>query len=172
MENRRFLLKNMPRARALREAASAYPGMDVAGLDAFSALLETAAEVLCAINTGLGRSGVSQARFRVLLLLRVSAAGLHPMDLAGELGVERATITGLVDGLERSGLAARRPCDGDRRAVIVALTPKGRAMMDRLAPHRLQKVARLMGGLTGAEKRQLARILDKLKSRIPDFGKE
>src|SRR5215472_7905595 len=48
-------------------------------------------------------------------------------DLAAHLGLTARTITTAVDALEGEGLLARRPAPGDRRAILVELTPAGRA---------------------------------------------
>ena len=86
-------------------------------------------------------------------------------------GVGRATITGLVDGLEEAGLARRLPCAEDRRSIMVALTPKGIRLIDSLAPARLKRVSELMGGLTAAEKKEFTRLLDKVSANMPAFRK-
>lgn len=172
MAHKKFLLKNMPRGSRLESLAAVYPQADMPAMEVFSALLETSAEILSAVNSALSRKGITQARFRLLVQLRrAGPAGLHPMDLAGALGVERATVTGLVDGIEEAGLARRVPCPEDRRSIMVALTPEGLRLIDSIAPQRLAKVAGLMGGLTSAKKKELVRLLDAIKDRLPDFRK-
>ena len=47
-------------------------------------------------------------------------------ELAQCFGVEKAALTGLVDRVERRGLAKRTPVPGDRRALNVTLTDTGR----------------------------------------------
>ncbi len=171
-ENKVFLLKNMPRGRGLSALAEAYPQADLPAMEAYGAMMETASEILCAVNRALHREGISQARFRLLLVLRRSGQeGIHPMDLAEILGVERATVTGLLKGVERAGLALRRPCREDRRAVVVALTAKGRRLIDSVAPGRLARISALMGGLSAPEKKEFTRLLDAVRERIPEFRK-
>jgi DNA-binding MarR family transcriptional regulator len=59
-------------------------------------------------------------------LLCVVADGPRGMaDLANHFGVERAALTGLVDRVERRGLAERTAVPGDRRALHVAPTETG-----------------------------------------------
>lgn len=59
-------------------------------------------------------------------LLCVVADGPRGMaDLANHFGVERAALTGLVDRVERRGLAERTAVPGDRRALRVAPTETG-----------------------------------------------
>lgn len=60
-------------------------------------------------------------------LLCVLAEGPRGMaELAHCFGVEKAALTGLVDRVERRGLARRSPVPGDRRALRVTLTDAGR----------------------------------------------
>jgi DNA-binding MarR family transcriptional regulator len=56
-----------------------------------------------------------------------SAGPVRLTDLAAVEGVAQPTMTALVTGLERGGLVERRPDPGDRRVVLVALTPAGHA---------------------------------------------
>ena len=172
MAQKEFLLKNLPRGKRLNSLAAAYPQADIEAMEVLSALLGTAADVLSAINSGLAKFGVSQARFRTLLhLRRAGKAGVHPIDLAAALGVGKATVTGLVDGIEKAGLARRLPCAEDRRSIMVALTPKGTRLIDSLAPCRLKRVSELMNGLSAYEKLELTRLLDKVNAGLPAFRK-
>ncbi|MDA8242647.1 MAG: MarR family transcriptional regulator [Elusimicrobia bacterium] len=171
-DRKKLLLRNMPRGARLSGLAAFYPDTDPGAMEAYGALLEISSEILAASNSALARRGMSQARFRLMLHLhRAGAGGLHPMDLASALGVERATVTGLVDGIEKDGLARRLPCRGDRRSILVALTPKGTRLMNGLAPERLRGVSLLMSALSAAEKKELVRLLDKVGGKLAAFAK-
>ncbi len=172
MAQSKFLLKNMTRGPGLKGLAAIYPETDASAMEAFSALLGASVEILAAINSALAVRGLSQARFRLLLRLRQAGRrGLHPCELAEELGIERASVTSLLDGIEREGFAKRLPFKGDRRSIMVALTPKGTRLIDSLAPVRLRKVAGLMSCLSIAERKALVRLLDRIHTNIPDFRK-
>ncbi|RZU48689.1 DNA-binding MarR family transcriptional regulator [Krasilnikovia cinnamomea] len=47
-------------------------------------------------------------------------------ELGAAIGTRPATLTGILDRLERRGLITRAPRPGDRRAVLIALTADGR----------------------------------------------
>jgi DNA-binding MarR family transcriptional regulator len=51
-------------------------------------------------------------------------------ELAQMLGLERPGLTGLVDRIERRGLLRRETTPRDRRAVTVALTPRGQEITE------------------------------------------
>ena len=70
--------------------------------------------------------GVTVAGGTVLLLLASSEA--TPRELARRTWVNPATITGIVDTLERDGLVQRRRDAADRRQVRLSLTPRGRSL--------------------------------------------
>ena len=60
-----------------------------------------------------------------------------PSNIAKEVQLSQATVTNLVDRLERNGLVLRRKSTADKRAVEVHLTEQGRHMVE-LAPEPLQ----------------------------------
>ena len=115
---------------------------------------------------------------RLLRPLHVSAAGglvlgilrdngtLTPSELGERLIVTRATVTGLLDSLERTGFVRRSPNPADRRSLVVEITPAGLAVAQELRTmvHRNEKA--WMSTLSDAELHgyieQLHRIQDRL----------
>ncbi len=72
--------------------------------------------------------GVSQAGLRAILAIDPDDA--RPMrDLAAAMNCDASYATGIVDDLERVGVAERRPAPMDRRVKTVALTPRGRQVL-------------------------------------------
>jgi DNA-binding MarR family transcriptional regulator len=72
---------------------------------------------------------------RLAALLAVSdEPGITPARLAERLGVTRATVTGLTDGLVKASLIERAADEGDRRSMLLHLTALGDALIVRLAP--------------------------------------
>jgi DNA-binding MarR family transcriptional regulator len=67
---------------------------------------------------------VSAAGGLVLGQLRDHGA-LSPSELGDRLIVTRATVTGLIDSLERRGFVRRTPNPADRRSLLVEITPSG-----------------------------------------------
>ncbi|VFR54130.1 Transcriptional regulator, MarR family [plant metagenome] len=118
----------------------------------------------------LAPHGLSEGRFVLLFLLDAAPDGLAPHALAREAGVSRATITGLLDGLERAGLVVRQAAADDRRALTVRLTRQGRALAGQLFETHAQWVAGLFGGLSAAERATLAALLDKVGGALADVA--
>jgi DNA-binding MarR family transcriptional regulator len=96
--------------------------------------------------------GVSAAGGLVLGLLRDSGP-MSPSELGERLIVTRATVTGVVDSLERRSLVRRTPNPADRRSVLVELTADGRRTVQdvRTLIHRNEKA--WMSSLSDAELR-------------------
>jgi DNA-binding MarR family transcriptional regulator len=103
-------------------------------------------------------TGVTFARLRTLALLRSN--GAKPMGfLARESGIAARTMTALVDGLEREGLARRIPHPTDRRATLLEITEEGeRTLRACMRPHRAA-VTSLFGDLPRADRATLARLI-------------
>jgi MarR family 2-MHQ and catechol resistance regulon transcriptional repressor len=76
--------------------------------------------------------------------------------------VSSGGITYLVDRLVAKGLVQRQECPEDRRARYAALTPDGRALLDRIFPEHARSVRHAMAGLTEAEQAQAIALLRRL----------
>lgn len=82
-----------------------------------------------------------------------------PSDLAADLDIAPASVTGRLDAMEQRGFVRRSPSETDRRRVVVELTEEGRATwlgaMDVLG----HEEYRLLGVLSRDERRQLNAML-------------
>ncbi|MCK7622821.1 MarR family transcriptional regulator [Streptomyces sp. RS10V-4] len=58
----------------------------------------------------------------------------RPTQLGERLVMDSATLTGVLDRLERAGLATRSPDDRDRRLVRLRLTAAGAGLRDAVQP--------------------------------------
>jgi DNA-binding MarR family transcriptional regulator len=110
-------------------------------------------------------AGLSRARLSALSVV-VFRGPLTVGQLAAAEGVRSATMTGVVNGLERDGLVRRRPHGSDRRAVEVEATPAGRRLLGRARARRLELVASRLGDLSESELELLARAARLLEDRF------
>jgi DNA-binding MarR family transcriptional regulator len=83
--------------------------------------------------------------------------------LAEHLRIAPRTATEVVDDLQRFGLVERRPDPGDRRAVLVALTPEGARTSRDIQAARQAEGDRFFAALDPADRASLARILGELR---------
>lgn len=163
-----FYLRDLPKHENLRAQAQRYPDINPDALTSLIVLLRVASDTLSHLESLLARDDMSQGRFTVLMVLnRNPDLGLSPADLATKCGVTRATMTGLLDGLEREGFVAREDALTDRRMFVVRLTPPGRAFLDRILPQYYRRIDKLMSPLGEREQRQLVEILSKLGAHVP-----
>ncbi len=122
--------------------------------------LSTAIDRDCA--TRLAPHGLSEGRFIVLFLLHGAGGTLPPHELAERAGVTRATISGLLDGLQREGLLQRRHDADDGRRLQVVLTPRGRRLAEELFNQHTQWIGGLFNSLDTSEQAQLSKLLAKV----------
>jgi DNA-binding MarR family transcriptional regulator len=104
-------------------------------------------------------------RFDLLANLE-SEDGQTLAALSRRMLVTAGNLTGLVDRAERDGVVQRRADPKDRRLSRVFLTPKGRALITSLLPHHAEHVGELVSGLDAAERRELRRLLGKLRDSL------
>jgi DNA-binding MarR family transcriptional regulator len=114
-----------------------------------------------AVNDEMSGCGLSLARTKVLLRLREQGP-VRQSVLAADFGLSPHTITDIVDGLERLGMAERRPDPPDRRAKLVAITDAGQAGLDVANATRERLLTHVFGALSEADRAALLRLLDRL----------
>lgn len=166
-----FYLRDLPKYETLLSHSKRYPNVDPAACEAFLVLLRVASDVLHACDEYLLSHGLSQGRFTVLMILnRNPEAGLSPSDLADRAGVTRATMTGLLDGLEREALIRREPHPQDRRMLTVRLTEIGISRLDAILPDYFRRIAALMEGMSESERRAVVGLLRKVETNLPGMA--
>lgn len=77
-----------------------------------------------------------------------------------------ANLTRVCDELAARGLIERRPKPGDRRAVMISLSPSGRALVEQAMPAVSNMVAEACVGFDPGELRQLADLYARLLDRL------
>lgn len=99
--------------------------------------------------------------FDVLATLRRSGApyALNPTALYEATMVTSGAMTARVDRLETAGLVERGRDPNDRRGTIVSLTHDGLTLIDRIIASHVQNQARVLDGLSDADRRDLTRLL-------------
>jgi DNA-binding MarR family transcriptional regulator len=110
--------------------------------------------------------GTTLPRFDVMAALYRAGEGLRMSDLSGVLMVSNGNVTGIVDRLEAEGLVERVAVAGDRRAVRVRLTARGREAFEDMAEEHEVWVDGLLSGLTPSETETAARLLEKLAGGV------
>ncbi len=108
-----------------------FPAEDLPALSVTIALRTAAQQVENAITKWMAGTVGSPARFQILGLLWASEGrGVPHKEIVAALEVTRATVSGLMAGLERDGFVTSAVDSDDRRNLIANLTPKGRTVME------------------------------------------
>jgi DNA-binding MarR family transcriptional regulator len=162
-----LLLKKLPTEEVLREMKARFPSMDIEVAGTYVHYLRTSTTVLARMESILAGYDMTPARLPVLLsLLHAGANGIRPSDLADEVGVTRATMTGLLDSLEKAGLIAREADPSDRRALVIKITPIGTAVCERVFPIHMRNITTLLKDLSEADHRALRTCMAKIQAGL------
>src|SRR6201997_2211859 len=133
------------------ESASPPPPPAARGqLDIIDGLTQLAFVVHGMLELRAAEHDLSITQARLLGVLRDRTPAMN--ELARLLGLDKSSVTGLVDRAERRGLAARVPSATDRRAVLVSLTDEGRSFVSQAAAAFEADVSALLSRLPPRER--------------------
>lgn len=90
--------------------------------------------------------------------------------ISNEMLVTPANITGIIDRLESRALIRRMAREGDRRATIIELTPKGKVLQDDVAAKYGRFMRNALRTLTADEQRALSDLLVKVQEGMSRSG--
>ena len=106
---------------------------------------------------------VTPGQFGVLVLIAANA-GLSQSALGQALGLDRSTVVGVIDRLERRGLVVRARAPGDRRSYALKLSGKGEALRREVARRVRIHERRVTRRLSAVERTALVELLRRIKS--------
>jgi DNA-binding MarR family transcriptional regulator len=166
------LLKGLPRYDVFLEEAKHFPGLDASACYTFLQLLRTGDELLALDQQVLASHGTRHGRFNLLMMLMKCSEGqATPAGLAAKTGVTRATISGLLDGLQKDGLIERRADPEDRRLIRVHLTAAGQNFLDKIRPAYSRWFSSIVEPLNEQERQQLVFLLEKIRTRLGELAR-
>jgi DNA-binding MarR family transcriptional regulator len=138
--------------------------LDPTSAETYWFFLQMARQALAAQQAFYDRYGLSEGKLVVLLLLRQAPHyRLTPSALAEAAGVKRGTITGLLSGLERSGLVKRTQHPEDGRMLSIELTEAALDLFEQILPDRFHQIGECMSSLSPEEQHQLRAFLEKME---------
>lgn len=108
--------------------------------------------------------GLSDARDWIVLTALVQTPGRTQLALSHDLGVDKTTLTALIDRLEAKQLVIRMPVPDDRRARMPQITSAGVSVQEAVARGRDAAESELLSNFTQSERE----LLRELISRIAD----
>lgn len=135
-------------------------------------LMAAGAKLGHATEIHFSRFGLSTGRYRLLADLEDNEGEALPSQLAEHLGVTRATVTGLIDTLERDGLVSRRPSSKDGRQKSVILTERGAKKLREMAPEHFARLEAMVGLLSIEERSVFLDLLSRVTEGISALTEE
>lgn len=124
-------------------------------------LLRAGKAVLARVEPLLAAEGLTPTQLGVLEAI-LHKGPLSQRQLVRKVLTSAGNMTDVIDKLAARGLLSRQRSMADRRAVSVALTPAGQALIEDLFPRHAADIAQTMSDLTPAELQELGRLLRKL----------
>ena len=105
--------------------------------------------------------------FSAIALIRANP-GIAQVDLANELGIDKASMVGLIDRLEDAGWIVRKRSQEDRRRQGVSATAAGERTYRSLRREMLDHERKFVAKFSDAERNQLITLLRRLHRAVED----
>ena len=161
-------MANQLKIRIAPDFEKRYPNSSANATECAMNLVLTSDLIVKHISGLLQPFDLSPATGLVLSILADSESPLPPNEIADRLIISRATVTGLIDSLEKRGYAQRIPHLSDRRMLLVQLTDRGRQVANEFRPivHQHQKI--WLEALSNDEQQRLIDSLHRLQTTLID----
>jgi DNA-binding MarR family transcriptional regulator len=143
-----------------------YPDASAKATECAMNLILTAELLEKGIANLLNPFNLSPATGLVLSILADSEMPLSPNTIADRLIISRASVTSLLDSLEKRGYARRRPHPSDRRMIWVEPTDLGRQIADEFRPIVHQHQNAWLGVLNEKEQEKLIEMIHRLQHSL------
>ncbi|MFG2955750.1 MarR family winged helix-turn-helix transcriptional regulator [Streptomyces sp. NPDC048291] len=136
---------------------------DIADLGLVDGLAQLSFLVQGALGKVAAEHGLSVVQLRLLGVLRDRTPGMQ--ELANHLGLDKSSMTGLVDRAERRDLVRRTPAPHDRRSVLVSITPQGQELARQCQALADRELRDLAAHLTDAQRARLSLLASAVVNR-------
>lgn len=137
--------------------------MDSGLAETFIAIVRARDRLLRSGEEIIRQVGLSEPQFNVLRILRGAGAPLPTSEVGRRMITRVPDITRLVDRLEKMGLVCRqRAPEGDRRQVLVEVTPKGLEIIAPLDNVLEEHTRKMFAKLSKKERTQLVELLERI----------
>jgi DNA-binding MarR family transcriptional regulator len=148
-----------------------FPGASATASETSANLMHTASLLLDELNRHRATvTRLSPSACQTLAVLDGADEPLSSTEIANRLLVTTASMTSLLDTLERQGLVRRVPHPHDRRKVLVAVTDAGRKTIDEVMPvvHAASRSA--LSVLSEKERVQLTTLLSRVQDHLAEIS--
>lgn len=108
----------------------------------------------------------------LILYVMNRGGSVLPREISAAMNISSARVAAALNSLESKGLVTRRIDPGDRRRILVDVTPEGRQLACQHQEEALTKVAEMLEKLGESDARELVRIMGRLVEVMSDAAKE
>ncbi|HEY2308819.1 MAG TPA: MarR family transcriptional regulator [Streptosporangiaceae bacterium] len=148
-----------------------YPDGDPSCTEAYASLCRTGEALLGELDRRIAATfGMPQAAATALAVIDGAGEPLTPSQVSDRVLVASATMTATLDLLEYRGWIRRIPNPGDRRSVLIEITPDGRAAAGQLLPGIRTVERTILSALTPGERACLLGMLAKILARAAEVA--
>ena len=148
-----------------------FPGAVASSAEAAANLVRTTTEFLNEVQRRRAPvARLSASGFQALAVIEGAGESLPSNVIADRLLVSTASMTSLLDTLERRGFAARRPHPDDRRKILVEITDDGRRVVDQMLPVVHAAATEAFSGLTETERQVLIDVLTRVREQVSEMA--
>lgn len=130
------------------------------------ALVERAIGAVCR------RYGLSHAALNALAVIEGEGQPMLTGEVATRMHITSGTVTSLLDNLERKNYVVRSSDRGDRRRVLVDITPSAQAVLDVALPAIQQVTRHFTEGISVERQQALLDVLDDIRQGIEQLPDE
>ena len=164
-------MSNISSVKLAPDFEERYPDSSAAATECAMNLVLTADLLEKRVTSLLLPFDLSPATGLVLSILADSETPMSPNLIADRLIISRASVTSLLDSLEKRGYVKRQPHPSDRRMLLVELTDSGRRVANQFRPvvHQQEKV--WLNALNEKEQAQLIEMLQRLQTPLMESSR-
>jgi DNA-binding MarR family transcriptional regulator len=113
---------------------------------------------------------LSASGFEALAVIEGAGEPLAPHEIADRLLVSSASMTSLLDTLERKGFIERHRHPSDRRKVLIHLTDEASAVVDQMLPVVHAAATEAFAAFSEADREHLVTMLTAARSQLADLA--
>jgi len=112
------------------------------------------------------RYGLSHAALNALAVIEGNGAPILTGEVAARMHITSGSVTSVLDTLEGKGYVVRSSDPGDRRRVLVDITPAAQQVLDECLPHIQQAADLVVAQLDDAQQRALLNALELVRASV------
>ena len=135
-------------------------------------LVETARAWRTKLDQRLRPLGLSQGKWTTLVHLAWGGDKLTQRELASRIGIEEATLAGLLDRLQTDGWVERKPSEHDRRCKTVHLQPRSKKVLSHIFETAQELRQELIAEIPQSQLETCVRVLARIRDKADSVSHE